>query len=726
MKSFCPSLSTLGLAAALGACPAAGLAADSVSALLPLSLEELIATPVITASRRREGREQTPAHIMVISREQMRDRRYKSLADLLEDLPGVDFQRGTRSSQYNNFVFQGNLSNNKLLILLDGVRIDHPAGGKIPIAENFSLYFAKQVEVLYGPAAALYGADAFAGVINIITEKAGTAGGSVTAGGGSYGSLEGNFLVGAPLGADISLTAGAHYQESDRAPLDKHYPDSYPKVAAGGVPAAQREDYVGDISSQSQYFRLDAGERLTLSFYRNRFRSLTSNGDHPAKVFYLADAYWDTTIDTWSGKYRFALSPSLKGELVLDQSTYEVDPNSRYINSITNFENHGYDYSYARRRGIEQNLNWEVNERHVVLAGLGYKDYRAIETPDLPRPYDTSKGSQAQGLLYPNTTLPLQIFEANYHSWSGYLQWQAQWTPALSTVVGARQDWFSTYGSSFNPRLGVVWQPLAGNYLKLLYGEAFRTPSPEESYSAFGSFNGSGNPSGLFRAPNPNLQPEKSKTLSLTWDWRPDRQFNLVTNAYLTKVDKVITTRADPSPTQYIPGTTLLQTESKQNSGTDQYYGIDLIPHWQTHLGGPWTADLWGSYSYVKGSFRETEDGPELEPINISAHKVKLGVTLRYQDWLTITPRLQWIDDTTTGAINREPNDRVKQTDAYTVASLHLGVHKLAGERLSLYFDVYNLFDKRYYAAHTSSSSSVLQAVPQQPRTVMAALEYRF
>ena len=702
-------------------------AASNVSGLLPLSLEELIATPVITASRRAEGREQTPSHIMVYTREQMRDRRYKNLGDLLEDLPGVDFQRATRSTQYNNFVFQGHVSNNKILILLDGVRIDNPAGGKIPVAENFSLHFAKQVEVLYGPAAALYGADAFAGLINIITDMPGEAlEGKLSAGIGSYGALEGNFLVSSPLTAGFSLTASAHYQESDRAPLDKFYPGSYPKIPAGGKTAAQREDYVADMSSQSQYFRLDFKDDLTVGFYRNRFRSLSSTGDNAASVFYLSDAFWDTSIDTWYGKYRFEITPSLKAELVVDYSTYEVDPASRYINKITNFEDHGYDYSFSRRRGIEQNLNWQINDRHVMLAGLGYKDFQAIETPDLPRPYDTGNGPQAQGLTYSNTTIPLQIAEASYYSWSGYLQWQAQWTPTLSTMVGAREDWYSTYGASFNPRLGITWQALPGNYLKLLYGEAFRAPSPDESYSAFGTFNSQGKPSGLFRAPNEKLEPEKSKTLSLTWDWRPHPKFNLITNAYRTEVARVIVTRADPVPVQYIPGTTLTQTESKQNSGEDEYHGIDLIPQWQAHLGGPWNADFWGSYSYVKGNFRETVNGPELQQINIAANKVKLGVTLRYQDWLTITPRLQWIDDTTTGAINRVQNDRVKKTDAYTVASLHVGVHKLAGERLSLYFDIYNLFDERYYAAHTSSSSSVLQAVPQQPRTFMGTLEYRF
>lgn len=718
-----------------GACGAN--AADSALTLLPLSLEELIATPVVTASRRQEGREQTPAHIMVITREQMRDRRYNSLADLLEDLPGVDFQRGTRSSSYNNFVFQGHVSNNKLLILLDGVRIDHPAGGKIPIAENFSLYFAKQVEVLYGPAAALYGADAFAGVINIITDKAGAPhGGKISAGVGSFGLLEGNFLVGGDLGNHISITAGAHYQKSDRAQLDKYYPNDYPKVDAKTfagntvIPASQREGYVGGISSESQYFRVDAGERLTIGFYRNRFKSLTSTGDTTGSALFLADARWDTTIDTWYGKYRFDLSPTLSSETVVDYSNYEVDPASRYVNIFTDFQDHGYDYSKARRRGIEQNFNWRASDQHAVLAGISYRDYYALETPDLPKPYDTGKGPQEQGLLYPNTTLPLKTFDTNYYSWSSYLQWQAQWTPSFSSMVGVRQDWYSTYGNSTNPRLGVVWQPAAGNYLKLLYGEAFRAPSPEETLSAFGTFTGAKDASGLyigrnFRTPNMDLNPEKSRNLSLTWDWRPRKDFNLVTNIYQARVTEVIITRDEAVSTQYISGAVLSRTTSKQNGGKDEYHGIDIIPQWQTHVYGAWTADLWGSYSYVKGRVQEAANEIEWDQTNIATNKVKLGTTFRYKDWLTITPRLQWIGETNTGRKNTlSPGERLT-VDAYTIASLHFGVHKLAGERLSLYLDIYNLFDERYYAAHGSSSTTMLQ-VPQQPRTVVGTLEYRF
>ena len=76
-----------------------------VDKLAPLSLAELMNVPVVTASRQLEARDQSPAHILVFTREQIRERRYRNLADLLEDLPGVDVMRGTKSSAYNNFTF---------------------------------------------------------------------------------------------------------------------------------------------------------------------------------------------------------------------------------------------------------------------------------------------------------------------------------------------------------------------------------------------------------------------------------------------------------------------------------------------------------------------------------------------------------------------------------------------------------------------------------------------
>lgn len=243
---------------------------------------------------------------------------YKNFVDLFEDLFGVDFQCGICFFQYNNFVFQGNVSNNKLLILFDGVCIDYLVGGKILIVENFLFYFVKQVEVFYGLVVVFYGVDVFVGVINIIIEKVSMLIGNILVGVGSYGLFEGNFLVGVLFGVGIFLMVGVYYQESDWVLFDKYYLGFYFKLVVGGVFVGQCEDYVGDISSQSQYFCFDVGDWLIVGFYCNCFCSLISIGDNLVKVFFLFDVYWDMIIDMWFGKYCFELVFLLKGELVFD------------------------------------------------------------------------------------------------------------------------------------------------------------------------------------------------------------------------------------------------------------------------------------------------------------------------------------------------------------------------------------------------------------------------
>lgn len=705
--------------------------------LLPLSLAELVNLPVVTASRLEEARDHTPAHIIVVSRQQIRERRYRNLADLLEDLPGVDFMRGTKSSAYNNFTVQGSNSNNKLLIMLDGVRIDHPSGGKIPVAENFALHLAKQVEILFGPAAALYGADAVAGVINIITERAGQGPGPwLSIGAGSHDSADASFMAGIKTEQNVALSIGGHVQRSDRAPLDKYYPEAFPKVDARTfsgsvvVPASERERYVGGIDSDSLHARLDIGDNLTLGYYRNTFHSLTSTGDPPAYALYDNGAGWTTRSHSAWGKYRFNASSDLSGELVVDYSTQEVSPKSRYLNIFTDFMDHGYDYVKAERLSVEQNLNWKLSDAHTVQAGLGYQGYYALETPDLPSPYDTDRKPNEQGLTYVNTDLPIRIFDAHYHNLSAYAQIQSDWSLTFNTMAGVRYDRHSSFGGTTNPRLGAVWRPSQGHAIKFLYGEAFRAPSPEESLSAFGTFSGARDADGNylgsnFRVPNSGLEPEKARTLSLTWDWRPMPQFNLIANLYQGKIDHLIATLDEPVSTQYIPGAILSRTTIKGNAGEETHTGADLIANWRFRIGTDWSGEAWGSLSHVEGNIREGSDTQEWELAYIAGLKAKLGATFRYLDRLSITPSILSIGDTSTGRKDRaHPGERI-QTPGYTIANLHIGVHKLFDGKSSLWLDIYNLTDKRYYAAHGSASTTFLN-MPQQPRTWMASIEYHF
>ncbi len=713
--------------AALAFCVPSWAADDTdISQLLGLSLEDLINTPVITASRQSETRSQSPAHIMVITREQIRERRYRNLADLMEDLPGVDFMRGTKSSAYNNFALQGYGGSNKILVMLDGVRVGHPAGGTFPIAENFSLYPAKQVEILYGPAAALYGADAVAGVINIITDQAADApGASITLSGGNFGSREASFIASIKNDSKLALSMGGHSQKSDRAPLDKYYPADFPKVDAGGILAADREDYVGGIKSHSLFARLDVGDDLTFGYYRNHFRSLTSTGDTSATAFYREDAFWDTTTDTIYGKYRFQLTPRLSGELVLDYSQQEIDPESNYVNVFSGFVP-GYSYVHGERLNIEQNLNWKIDDRHRLLVGLGFQDYFAIEASSLPSPYNTDLDPAVQNLFYPNTsnTLPININDADFHNYSFYTQLQSEWSEQFSTMAGIRHDRQSEYGNSTNARLGAVWHPLQKHYFKLLYGEAFRAPSPEESLGSFGSFTpivGGYQSNNGFRLPNFDLEPEEAKTLSLTWDWRLRPELNLVANAYHSRIENLIITGPSmPNDTTSIPGATLIGPRMKINAGKEEHTGLDLMAQYRFQLGQGWSGDLWSSVSWIKGTITSA-NGTEYDIPFAATHKLKLGTTFRYLDRFSITPRVFWIGDTSNDVRLTAPNRMM--TQGYVVTDLYLGWHKLINRKATAWLDIKNLFDKRYDVA--AGAGSFID-MPQQPRSWTLSLEFPF
>ena len=396
-------------------------------------------------------------------------------------------------------------------------------------------------------------------------------------------------------------------------------------------------------------------------------------------------------------------------------------------NIYTAFDS-GYEYVHGERLAIEQNLNWRIDARHRLLAGLGYQNYSAIEAHSLPSPYNPDLGPDGQGMYYRNTanSIPIAIHDASFHNVSLYTQLQSRWSERFSTMAGIRHDRHSAYGDSLNTRLGAVWHPESRHYLKLLYGEAFRAPSPEESLSSFGSFDGTTDTAGNylgtgFRVPNFNLEPERAKTLSLTWEWRPRPELNVMANAYHSRIDNLIQTQPAPAAANSIPGALLVNPETKGNAGEETHTGLDLITQYRFQLGRGWSGDLWGGASWIRGRIDEG-NGVEWDIPFTADHKFKLGTTFRYRDRFSITPRLLWIGDTSNGRKGATAPERLT-TPGHTVVDLHLGWHKLFGGKASAWLDINNLFDARYTAAHGSGSRTFFD-MPQQPRTWMLSLEY--
>ena len=162
-------------------------ASDSGEEWAELSLEELVATRVSLVSRKEEAVWQAPAAVHVITREDIVRSGATSIPEALRLVPGlqvsrIDANKWAISARGFNFRFA-----NKLLVLVDGRSVYTALfSGVFWEAQDVLLEDIQQIEVIRGPGATLWGANAVNGVINIVTRNAGnTQGTAVRAGGGT-------------------------------------------------------------------------------------------------------------------------------------------------------------------------------------------------------------------------------------------------------------------------------------------------------------------------------------------------------------------------------------------------------------------------------------------------------------------------------------------------------------------------------------------------------------
>ncbi|GAB4034472.1 TonB-dependent receptor plug domain-containing protein [Spirosoma jeollabukense] len=127
---------------------------------------------VTSVSKKAENILYVPATIMVLTGKDFAQRGYQDLEQVLHDLPGFDVMKGNGVG-YSYFYQRGyrSISNDRTLMLIDGVEENDLVSNHILISPQYALSNIERVEVIYGPASTLYGANAFVGVINIITKN---------------------------------------------------------------------------------------------------------------------------------------------------------------------------------------------------------------------------------------------------------------------------------------------------------------------------------------------------------------------------------------------------------------------------------------------------------------------------------------------------------------------------------------------------------------------------
>lgn len=230
--------------ACLGGCPPVCLAAEDPerpppiveSELAGLSLSELLDVEVTSASRRPQDLMETAAAITVITAEDIRESGALSLPELLRGVPGLHVAQANAHHWAISARGYNQTWANKLLVLLDGRTIySQLFGGVHWDANDIPLAEIARIEVIRGPGAAVWGANAVNGVINIITRKASeTIGGMGSAVAGTQERASGYLRWGGAIGTRTHFRAHAKY--TDRAGeeiVEDHFDDRWHSLQGG-------------------------------------------------------------------------------------------------------------------------------------------------------------------------------------------------------------------------------------------------------------------------------------------------------------------------------------------------------------------------------------------------------------------------------------------------------------------------------------------------------------
>ncbi len=513
----------------------------AASDLWDLPLEQLMQIPVTSvASGTTTPIALAASTVTVISRSDIRAIGATDLDQILETVPGLHVTRSDQS-YYGKYIFRGiaSSSNAEALLLINGIPVKSLfTGSRSNVWAGMPVKAIERIEVIRGPGSALYGADAFAGVINIHTrsardidsDSAGVrAGSNDTWGGwseqkGEFGGLHSAFSV------EYQHTNGpdAHVRADSQTYLDGLL-GSDASLAPGPLNGGYRSTEMRlDLAGQYWQYRLG---------YQGRDDVGTTVG--------VADA-----LDP-SGLYK---SDRINTDLTYDHSDWRPDWDLRAQVSFYHNTQEVIRHSLLFPRGAfggafpdgvignpsyfenqaraESSLAFHGIDAHIIRLGAG------TSWGDVYKVHETKNFQLAPfGVLVPtgsvmdfSDTADAFLREAQRTALFTYVQdeWRASDTTALTT--GVRYDHYSDFGDTTNPRIALVnaWRPDFST--RFSYGRAFHAPSFVDLYS-------SNNPVLLG---NPDVDPETIDTWELSFTHQPTPRFSYSVTGFTYRIDDAI------------------------------------------------------------------------------------------------------------------------------------------------------------------------------------------
>lgn len=410
--------------------------------LATLSLEELASLDVTSASRKEQPLADVPAAIEVVTREDIRRAGVTSLAEALRLAAGMEVAQ-INASQWAISArgFNGRFAN-KLLVLIDGRSVYTPlfSGVYWEVQDTF-LEDVERIEVIRGPGAVVWGANAVNGVVNVITRSAReTQGGIVKLSAGSEDRAGAGVRYGGRLGARGHFRAWAKYVERDEGGDTAELPafDDW-RTVRGGARADWDLSRHGRLSVQGELYEGRLGEHTVLAMLTPPFASV-SRGDAEVSGGHLAL------------RWRPGRARADRGLAV--QAYYD---RTHRFDAVHREDRDTADLDFQQRLPLG---------RHDLVWGLGWR----YTTDEVGPGRAAGTGTLPFGTLDP--------IERGDHLWSGFLQDEVPFAGDRARLtLGAKVEHNAYTGFELQPNLRLLVRPHERHTAWASVSRAVRTPA---------------------------------------------------------------------------------------------------------------------------------------------------------------------------------------------------------------------------------------------------------
>lgn len=745
-------------------------------------------TRLVSVSRSEKELKDIPSTVYVVTREEILENGYITLVDVMKAVPWIKVSQPGSGTLGEMFFMRGQIGNEYTKILINNVPIQPAVNGALAIGSQLPIAQAERIEIVYGPASAVYGGDAVAGVINIITqtsEKSAYAQANAYFGTDNYRHVD--FLAGGKAGRDRNVLQYSIYgnlTKRDDLPLDRdseafnpfntflnaidaqdpqtrailtefaiNHPDSFLNFLGerGGLTFYEGTPFrakVNQLPEQSHLIGVKFNYRkLQVSIDEMYSRRHSILGRTPAFFSYAnPETYMGETTRRTQVSYQ---TNNKKSSFLLNASYlyYRLDANSSFgtTYSIGNSEGRSYRYEGSDDFFLETIYTRKINPNFELTGGASLNtSFNLPVTNDLTEPfnvnlYDSIRTGNFEpdpilgdfgynGNVFFNGGVFIQAYYTN-DKWVGVLGARIDNRVRVST---ANLDSVAADGA-INPRASILYKVNPKLSFRVSGARAFRAPSPSTQFTSTALPDLDTDSVIYQQVPNPNLKPETSLTAETGVRYFPTKNISLDIVGYFTGTRSPIVGRFVPIDKERYPNASYFSGNANgtarvfinDENSRSAIYGIQGMLKIKNIIERiHLDTDLF--FSYTKGSEILPDNGGDID-----AYRMQPDFMGQWR--ISFRPSPKWyinFQHVMMSSWYRRNITTLEQYEDETSKTngyytLDMLVRHYFNKNVSAYFRVNNVFDTKYGGLDATGLDVDALFNPQLQQNIQAGVSFR-